>query len=169
MGKYVNGRSKSYLNYSKGNYDNFHYLDFIARTIHDIAWSRQKNNQKLINLDCVAVCVVNDRDLWVASNNISIEDCDIEQLDKIMCEDGLFLYENIYIVHNGNGHMHAEMQLVQELINEGIETKYIGVSKPCCKFCANELNEQKIKYSLWHDSRVKQWEAPKYKKPLQNQ
>lgn len=56
--------------------------------------------------------------------------------------------------------MHAEMQLVSQLKQENLMTDFIGVSKPCCKQCAEVLDHVHIGYSMWHDSPVVNWENP---------
>ena len=162
MKKYVNRRTNEYKNYSEKNVSNYSSLDIIAITLLRIAWSRNRdifNTQNAVNYDCVAVCLVNG-ELWLASNNIKITDEDINVLLECMNNDGLPYNGNVWTVTNGSGHMHAEMQLVSQLKQENLMTDFIGVSKPCCKQCAEVLDHVHIGYSMWHDSPVVNWENP---------
>ncbi|HEY4371416.1 MAG TPA: hypothetical protein VGN52_05810 [Burkholderiales bacterium] len=63
---------------------------------------------------------------------------------------------------------HAEMQLVDYFSHKGIrlEGDTMGVSKPCCKSCADRLEALSIDYSYWHGQNVgKDWKpcTPKEK------
>lgn len=53
------------------------------------------------------------------------------------------------------GKFHAEMQLLDFMIEEGIvpERGYMGVSKPCCQYCKNWLLQAGIKF--WNEHGVK--------------
>lgn len=57
-------------------------------------------------MDCVAVCFVDD--IWVASDSMKLER---EDIDEAICAD--YCGRNVYIVKNGTGCMHAEIQLVK--------------------------------------------------------
>lgn len=107
-------------------------------------------------MDCVAVCFV-DGDIWVASNSRKLEP---EDIDEAIGAD--YCGWNIYIVTNGNGCMHAEMQLIEELREAYLLDKvtYIGVSKPCCKYCKQVLNRYHIDYLHYHTDAVQHWEDP---------
>ena len=58
--------------------------------------------------------------------------------------------------------MHAEMQLIEELREAYLLDKvtYIGVSKPCCKYCKQVLNRYHIDYLHYHTDAVQHWEDP---------
>ncbi|WP_444354667.1 hypothetical protein [Phocaeicola coprophilus] len=134
--------------------------DRIACAILACNYSRthgdSKTGQALIQMDCVAVCFV-DGDIWVASNSRKLEP---EDIDEAIGAD--YCGWNVYIVTNGNGCMHAEMQLVEELREASLLDKvtYIGVSKPCCKYCKQVLNRYHIDYLHYHTDAVQHWEDP---------
>lgn len=110
-------------------------------------------------MDCVAVCMTREG-LWVASNSQRITDEDIDILRGVLFPE-LHHNTDIYIVKNGTSNkMHAEMQLLKELVSESFETYEIGVSKPCCEECKRVLDEHGIKYSMYHNSDVINWEDP---------
>lgn len=111
--------------------------------------------QSLIQMDCVAACFV-EGDIWVASNSMKLESQDI---DNAIGAD--YHGTSVYIVTNGYGTMHAEMQLVEELTRAGKLTKvsYIGVSKPCCNYCRRILDVYQIGYLHFHRDPVRNWEA----------
>lgn len=138
--------------------------DRIAAALLAMSFSGQKSeaSQRLIQMACVAVVFVN-QEIWVASNGVTI-DADIINKTLGPAYDGC----NVYVVENGRGKMHAEMQLVQELhgskmLKEGSKY-YIGVSKPCCSRCADVLNKLGIAFLHQHEDDVKGWEAPDLKK-----
>lgn len=146
--------------------------DRIAAALLAMSFSGQKSeaSQHLIQMACVAVVFVN-QEIWVASNGVTI-DADIindtlkNSFDKY--DQDKYDEYDVYVVKNGRGKMHAEMQLVQELhgskmLKEGSKY-YIGVSKPCCSRCANILNELGIAFLHQHEDDVKGWEAPDLKK-----
>lgn len=112
--------------------------------------------QALIQMDCVAVCFVDD-DIWVASNSMKLEP---EDIDEAIGTD--YCGRNVYIVKNGTGCMHAEMQLIKELSESSLLDKvtYIGVSKPCCKHCKEVLDGCQIDYLHYHTDAVLYWEDP---------
>ncbi len=162
MRDYVNRRTREFKDYSPNTSSRYSDLDYIATTLLRIAWSRKPDSpetQNAVNYDCVAVCVVNG-DLWYASNIIQITDEDVNTLLDCMEKDRFPFDGDVYMVSNGKGHMHAEMKLVSQLIQEGLKTDSIGVSKPCCAQCANELSKRGINYSMWHDDSVANWESP---------
>lgn len=162
MKTFVKRRSYEYLNWSPQIYNRYDILDFIAITILRIVYSRNDINGmrgKLVNYECVAVCIV-EGDLWVSTNNIQITDADIDELIRILTIDNALIFNYVYIVTFGNGHMHAEMQLLSQLHVENKRTDFMGVSKPCCDMCRRVLDSENILYSMWHDSRVVNWEIP---------
>lgn len=54
-----------------------------------------------------------------------------------------------------NGHFHAEMQLLDLMVSSGIYPvrRYVGVSKPCCGFCAAALREVGLRFWTEHGAR----------------
>lgn len=143
-------------------------LDKIASTMLSLAFSRKRSltSQPFIQFECVAACLDGD-DLWVASNNLPIEATDFDALYYMALLDGYHIAGDMYYVENGHGHMHAEMKLLRELqikypggARPPEAGPYIGVSKPCCGFCKNELDMAGIGYSHYHLDRVVHWEHP---------
>ncbi len=116
-----------------------------------------ETTQGLIQMDCVAVCFVTGSGIWVASNSMKLEP---EDIDEAIGTD--YCGRNVYIVKNGTGCMHAEMQLIKELREASLLDKvtYIGVSKPCCKYCKQLLDGCQIDYLHYHTEKVQHWEAP---------
>lgn len=115
-----------------------------------------KSAQSLIQMDCVAACFVNGG-IWVASNSLRLEPEDIDEAI------GTEYYGNdVYIVKNGEAGKHAEMQLLDELRESGMlkNVSYIGVSKPCCRYCKRVLDLFNIGYLQYHTDDVRHWEAP---------
>lgn len=114
-------------------------------------------SQSLIQMDCVAVCVIDNGDIWVASNSMRLEE---EDINTAIGAD--YNGRTVYIVKNGNGNMHAEMQLIKELKEANLleDVSYIGVSKPCCSSCRQALNRLNINYLQYHTDIVQYWEDP---------
>ena len=58
--------------------------------------------------------------------------------------------------------MHAEMQLLEELVSRGVTVQGLdmGVSKPCCYDCHQVLRSFKINHTAFHRDQVQNWEAP---------
>lgn len=56
---------------------------------------------------------------------------------------------------------HAEMALVEHCIANRVPMTggTVGVSKPCCKHCSQELARNGVDFSLWVDKEVPKWEA----------
>lgn len=157
----VRRREKGYSAKRIGSLKN---LDIIASTLLALSYSRRcpQSCQRLIQYDCVAACM-NGYDLWVASNNKQITDEDIDNLITTMEADLFVGIKDIYIVENGRGCMHAEMQLLSELHSIKVPqppTLYIGVSKPCCFDCMQELEKERIGYANWYDIHWDNWESP---------
>lgn len=161
MGKVVNRRDRDYHTVRLSEMTE---LDKIASTLLALSYSSKasptKKSQGLIQMDCVAVCIVTCkgvRELWVASNKNRVDLNDINNLAKeIPAID-------IYIVDNGHGDMHAEMKLLSELLQNQdcrLEEPIFGVSKPCCKKCSGALTSYKIEFTHSHSSSVKTWETP---------
>lgn len=161
MRELVRRRAKSY---SAQRLDSLVNLDIIASTLLALSYSRRcpKASQPKIQYDCVAACM-NGNDLWVASNSKKITGEDLDNLISIMEKDHFIFTGDIYIVKNGKGHMHAEMQLLSELHNIKVPqppTLYIGVSKPCCEKCKIVLDSMRIGYANWHSDPLGEWESP---------
>lgn len=59
---------------------------------------------------------------------------------------------------------HAEMALLQYLHQKNLtpDNNEIGVSKPCCRACANVLKLKKIKFSFRHSDPVGVWVPPEH-------
>lgn len=139
-------------------------LDIMASTLLAICYSKNRaptpESQGCIQFDCVAVCQV-DKDLWVAANKIKIQDENIDKLLEVMKWDKYPFEGDFYIVTIPKEDvMHAEMILLSELRGTGKNTRYIGVSKPCCELCKQELDRAGIGYAQWHDDPIKKWTPP---------
>ena len=154
----VNRKSQDYHEYSLNAIND---LDIIASTVLAITWSRSHNMSKqsqcLIQMDCVA-CIIVDNEIWLASNQQTITADDIDELRR-MCHFSC----PIWIVTNGTkGVMHAEMQLVSQLQQEGKKAAplYMGVSKPCCMSCSQVLDSLNFDYASKHNSKVNNWQSP---------
>lgn len=154
--------------YNKIRQDEMTDLDLVAADLLAVNYSRRtsptKASQMLIQNDCVAVCVV-DGFYWIASNTQCITQEDLQQFAQFLEQEEI----TCYIVTNGQGHMHAEMQLLCELLEEDPTRKNVrgslseysfGVSKPCCRYCKDQLDFYGITYTHWHDSPVTHWEHP---------
>lgn len=139
-------------------------LDRMASALLAICYSGHRAptpaSQRRIQFDCVAVCQVGE-DLWVAANGIGIQNEDIDELLELMKKEKYFFNGCFYIVTQpGREAMHAEMKLLSELCDATLHTSYIGVSKPCCKYCKEYLNTAGISYAQWHDKEPTDWIDP---------
>ncbi len=134
-------------------------LDRIASHLLATNYSRTASptaiSQSLIQNDCVAVAWYGET-LFAASNKRKLAPEDFASLTDYF---GPFRHS---IVVRGNGTMHAEMQLIEEFSWMGSRSTEIGVSKPCCKKCAQVLDHLKVKYSQYHTASVVNWEPPKF-------
>lgn len=137
-------------------------LDLIASILLALSYSRRAaptwQSQALIQMDCVAICFV-DGSLWIASNSQRITKEDTETFRDFLQNRNI----DIWLVANGTpGKMHAEMQLLSQLIEEKISTINLtfGVSKPCCKYCKEWLDKFRIGYTMYHCASVVNWESP---------
>ena len=142
-------------------------LDKIASILLAFCYSghRSQESQKYIQFDCVAVCMVGD-DLWVAANGIGIQHEDVDKLLAMMEEQKYPFEGYVYIVTRpGQEAMHAEMKLLSELHESGMKTLYIGVTKPCCVLCKQQLDNDNIMYAQWHNQPVTGWIPPYVDKP----
>ncbi|HEX8242783.1 MAG TPA: nucleic acid/nucleotide deaminase domain-containing protein, partial [Longimicrobium sp.] len=134
-------------------------LDKVASFVLASSYSRRtsptKASQGLIQMDCVAVAVVNGEWLF-ASNSHRITDEDIEMVAD---ELGQRL---IYAIVERGTHMHAEMQVLEEIRASGhqIADVYVGVSKPCCEQCKKVLDKHGAGYTAYHEDNVVNWEKP---------
>jgi hypothetical protein len=141
-------------------------LDKAASYLLAMNWSWRKSqtsvSQKLIQMDCVAVAIVNNEWL-IAQNSHGLTDYDVAQMATELGREITYA-----IVTRGTpNQMHAEMQVLEEIrasgyTNEQIQQLkvYMGVSKPCCRTCAEWLSHYNIGYANWHDSPVVNWEQP---------
>ncbi len=118
--------------------------------------SPTKVSQGLIQMDCVAVAVVNGEWLF-ASNSRKLTDDDINEVADEMGANLIYA-----IVKRGTGSMHAEMQVLEEIVASGysIQDVFVGVSKPCCQKCKNVMESKGAKYTAWHQDHVVNWEKP---------
>lgn len=107
------------------------------------------------HLACVALCVIPDKnDVLVATNGFTL---DFEK-SKVCVRDALEIDNPIVtqVTMNRLSDMHAEMKLLCSLKNDyhfaddDFEGLRIGVSKPCCCFCAAVLDFYKVTYSMYH-------------------
>ena len=135
-------------------------LDKAASYLLAISYSSRtsptKVSQGLIQMDCVAVAVINGEWL-VASNTRKLADWHMEKLAAEI--DEALTYA---IVERGSGKMHAEMQVLEEIKASNYSPKgvLIGVSKPCCRECKGVLDTVSAVYSHYHTDTVVNWEAP---------
>lgn len=155
--KYVNRRASDY---HIKRIAALTHLDMVASYLLGLNYSGRasptKKSQGLIQMDCVAVAVINDEWL-IASNSRKINDDDIVMMSQELGFDLTYA-----LIDRGSGSMHAEMQILEEIkaSNYGSVNVQFGVSKPCCKRCAEWLSRYGAKYSAWHDAHVVNWEAP---------
>lgn len=147
--------------YHKKRLNELTELDRIACYLLAANWSKRYIGsyiyQQFIQMNCVAACYVYD-ELWVASNDQSLTYDDIQTMLNELGQN-----MTVYIVTNGTKNvMHAEMQLLSELIQErkNLYGQYFGVSKPCCKRCKEELDKYGINYTHYHTSEVVNWQPP---------
>ncbi len=161
-GTAVNRRASGY---HEQRLDQLALADRIASFLLAVNWSWRRSpqsvSQKLIQMDCVAVAVL-DNEWLIASNSQGLTDYDVELAAE---ELGQITYA---IVTRGTPNaMHAEMQVLEEIRASGYTGDqikqlglYMGVSKPCCRTCAEWLSFYNIGYAGWHDSPVVNWEEP---------
>jgi len=155
--KKVNRRDKGYHVLRRSEIND---LDKAASYLLAISYSSRtsqtKVSQGLIQMDCVAVAVVNDEWL-VAANSRRLEDWHMEALAEEIGHDITYA-----IVNRGQGGMHAEMQVLEEIKASNCSPSgvHIGVSKPCCFDCKSMLDRVKAVYSHYHTDIVVNWEAP---------
>lgn len=59
---------------------------------------------------------------------------------------------------------HAEMALLQYMHEHAMtpENNEMGVSKPCCRYCAAVLRARRINFSFRHNDKVKTWAPPPF-------
>lgn len=120
--------------------------------------SPTKSTQGLIHNDCVAVVVIAGK-YYMASNFQRLDDGDAANLNGAL---GCGEIEYQIVVRGKAKFMHAEMQLLEELVKAGIDTKgvFMGVSKPCCNYCHKLLNQYGIGHTAYHTDKVENWDAP---------
>ncbi len=139
--------------------------DLVASIVLALNFTRRiksqvKSTQGLIQNDCVAACFTPEG-LWLAANSQSIREPEVAHLREELCDHEM----DIYTVVNGKKNvMHAEMQLLHELLSEytadDIRGLEMGVSKPCCTPCREELDKFGIRYSAYHNDKVVNWQKP---------
>ena len=135
-------------------------LDKAASYLLALSYSSRTSptpvSQGLIQMDCVAVAVINDEWL-VAANSRRLDDWHIEALANEIGYDITYA-----IVARGGGGMHAEMQVLEEIRASGYSATGVtmGVSKPCCFDCKSVLDQVKAVYSHYHTDTVVNWEPP---------
>jgi len=131
---------------------------FLLATSYSRRASPSRASQGLIQMDCVAVAWAGNS-IYAAANSHALEDEDFIALAEELNTELTY-----YNIQRGDGGMHAEMQVVEELYEQGElqdgSVQYIGVSKPCCRDCAEFLESVDIEYSQWHGDYVVNWEAP---------
>lgn len=155
--KFVNRRNKTYHGMRISEVSNEdRAASYLLAVNYSGRTSPTKVSQSLIQMDCVAVAVVNNEWL-IASNSKKLEDEDVQML-----ADELGRQITYALVKRGSSAMHAEMQVVEEIKASGYDMDgvYIGVSKPCCLDCKNILDSVGMRYVHYHDSTVVNWEAP---------
>jgi hypothetical protein len=119
---------------------------------------RMRNLRQLdINLDCVAAAF--DGEWWyVAANGELIS---WQHVQKLKAELG---GARIILVEGSDRNLHAEMKIMSylkenRLIKWGI---LMGVSKPCCPNCREQLDIWKVRYTSYHTQapQVGRWTNP---------
>ena len=161
--------------YTAVTYDELNELDRVARYILAVGYSGQYGGheavrQSYINAHTIAVAQ-HGTELFVAVNTLfyaqqgkAPQENPNETIGRIKAElvnEGAHrYYSNIYFIDNPNGDtdrtFHAEMQLVDFFANNGwpFQHNMIGVSKPCCQKCAENLDKLNLGYSYWHGESV---------------
>jgi hypothetical protein len=136
------------------------FLDKVASYLLAVSYSERTSptqvSQSLIQMDCAAVAVINGEWL-VATNSRKLTESHMEKMASEYGEDLTYA-----IVERGTGGMHAEMQVLEEIkaSNYSLVGVSIGVSKPCCKKCKDELDKWHACYTHYHEDKVVNWEAP---------
>lgn len=155
--KKVNRKSSSYHTQRISEIND---LDKAASFLLAISYSARANaskvSQGLIQMDCVAVAVIN-REWLVASNSRKLNDWHLVELAAEIGQDLTYA-----IIERGAGDMHAEMQILEEIraSNYSLNGVTIGVSKPCCFKCKSTLDSVSAVYSHYHEDKVVNWEHP---------
>ncbi len=159
-------------------------LDRIARFVLAIAHSGQwtpehvqdsgsvvnpNREQGFIAQRTVAVAYGGNDEIYIAANSLwndDIEDCGSTKQRVIDALSAEGVARRIHFLPNpfGNGDrtFHAEMQIVRFFVQRGWALRYgeIGVSKPCCRRCAENLDRQGVHYSYWHNEPTGQYVQP---------
>ncbi|WP_408602528.1 hypothetical protein [Paraburkholderia guartelaensis] len=52
------------------------------------------------------------------------------------------------------------MKLLRRFGTDSLRWKTMGVSKPCCRACADFLEKEGVDYSYWHNQNVGHWYRP---------
>jgi hypothetical protein len=143
-----------------------------------------------IGLRTVAVACLSNQSLLVASNAVSFDAFKITfnpknmngnpnwyyKLSGFRKDDIAFepkmevrkvlsdLYKSVEFPQEcQNGfNFHAEMALLQYMSQKNLhpDPRFIGVSKPCCKYCRMMLKGAGIDHSFYHTDAVGEWQEP---------
>ncbi len=126
----------------------------------DLREDRAGREQAFVSQRTVAVAFLNG-ELLIAANglwNDDVEDLGTTMQRVIDALNQSGIRGRIRFVHNpigyGDRSFHAEMQLVRyirQYTRRGPDDRVIGVSKPCCRRCAVNLDRSRIRYSYWHN------------------
>lgn len=159
------GRCDDDKSYDSIRISHLNDLDIIASyllaKLYSVQCSPSSDSQKLIQMNCVAVAVIGDK-WFVASNGIPLVSSEsIKYKINEIRSPSIYHTDNIKICDESGKH-HAEMKILSEVKKLGlpIENVYIGVSKPCCKCCAGELDKVNAYYADWHSDPISDWVPP---------
>lgn len=143
-----------YLLKLMGTYSISHYADGQEKSPETI-----QKADPWIAYDCVAVTFDENNNFFAAANSHRLTDKHVRAAKKAL---GFWYFSYQVVTEGDKDKMHAEMQLLRFLKRRNITPKfhYIGVSKPCCSQCKQELDAYKIKYSTYHGDEVINWQAP---------
>jgi hypothetical protein len=132
---------------------------YLLASNYSFKASPTKVSQGLIQMDCVAVVLIKGS-YWMASNSQGLTADDAANLNGSMVDMIELDFE--IVVRGTKNKMHAEMQLVEELVSKGVTVQGLdmGVSKPCCYDCHKVLKALKINHTAFHQDQVQNWEPP---------
>lgn len=167
--------------YTNLRHDRLNDLDRVARYILAVGYSGQYHggdayNQGYVAARTVAVAL-HEGHLYVATNtvidprrehpNVTIGRV-LSEVGTEVLERGLEdTYKSVIFIENPRGSAdrtyHAEMQLIDFFHRNRWRPggDMIGVSKPCCRRCAVNLDNLDVGYSYWHSENV----GPGYRQP----
>jgi len=139
------------------------YLDKFARMILSVCHSMDSPDfvrQNLVDMNTVAVAPFETYLVIACSGKMEL---DRNLIMAVVGEDILnYGFSGVMVISQGAQQQHAEMQIVDffSAHSKSITGKMIGVSKPCCILCAQQLDALKVEYSYWHDQNVGKWIPP---------